>query len=141
MQEIHPSQVPAELKCIPTLNSQLIKTEETENDEKGVVEPQYDSEAYEYETPGAEISMASSSKQPSLDKNEPAENQFKGKTGWQNRCCLMLAYHSLGEWCDLHRVASKFENHEMIYKQVNKLKAAITLYGPDKGPRKLGFTW
>ena len=60
------------------------------------------------------------------------------KTGWQNRCALMIALCQMERFEELERVINLFSQHENIWRQLLYLKCAIQRFG-DRGPRMLGY--
>ena len=62
------------------------------------------------------------------------------KTGWQNRCALMIALCQMERFEEMERVINLFSQHENIWRQLLYLKSAIQRFG-DRGPRMLGYKW
>ena len=64
----------------------------------------------------------------------------KQKSGWQNRCVLMLALYNKGRWEELDRICNLFTGHHSTGFQVLCLESAIQKFG-DAGPKKCGYPW
>ena len=68
------------------------------------------------------------------------ESVKKWKSGWQNRCVLMLALYNKGRWKELDRICTLFTGHHSTGFQVLCLESAIQKWG-DAGPKKCGYPW
>lgn len=62
------------------------------------------------------------------------------KSGWQNRCVLLMALYNKERWNELQRVMDLFSEHHSTSFQVLCLESAIQKWG-DKGPKKCGYPW
>ena len=62
------------------------------------------------------------------------------KSGWQNRCVLMLALYNKGRWKELDRICTLFTGHHSIGCQVLCFESAIQKWG-DAGPKNCGYPW
>lgn len=62
------------------------------------------------------------------------------KTGWQNRCAMIIALCQMERFAELDRVITLFSQHENVWRQLLYLKSAIQRFG-DKGLRVLGYKW
>ena len=77
---------------------------------------------------------------PQVDPDAWEYADFTEKTGWQNRCAMLIGLYSMRRWNELERVMQKFAQHENMWRQLLYLNSAIQRFG-DKGPQKLGYKW
>ena len=62
------------------------------------------------------------------------------KTGWQNRCALLIALAQMERFSELDRLLTKFGERQNIQQQLVFLISALQRCG-DRGPKMLGYKW
>ena len=77
---------------------------------------------------------------PQVDPDAWTYADRNEKTGWQNRCAMIIALCQMERFAELDRVITLFSQHENMWRQLLYLKSAIQRFG-DKGPRVLGYKW
>lgn len=101
-----------------------------------------DTEAFAADEHGLDPHPGQSTASSSTQEMPPSSNPLQWqKSGWMNRCVLLIALWKKGHFNKMQEYMWKFAEHHTIKMPVMLLESHLQKFGPEEGPYKLGYNF